>query len=609
MEHQIKITSQDYSTFFLFPENKSRDKLDFTPIKHRLFHNDTVAIDETASGDNNIKLITSPFREKTPAFAATLCLKDKIYGKIKNRFLYKCVPYDRSLPIFLAPYKPDQRYFSKTKHNIYVLAKLHSWETNQKHPRAELIQTFGATNDINNYFHYLLHAKNLFISQKNLIKMISSTTTPTNLPSKSTPEKPIIDEILQKYSPHIQDRRTSHPNIISIDPPESTDYDDAFSFDRSINRDPIPAHNNNTYTLSIYIANVPLWIDHLNLHSIFNNSQNPSQTQFPTLNPSTVYLPTFKQNMLPAILADNFCSLIANKDRFAIALDITFRIDPNQHSPPPTIISQKFTPTIIRVKNNLHYNDPAQKTSGSHVSTSAALYSFLAHNSPFTYSEIATDQHNLVAATMHIFNQTFGETNAGVPKIFRASTAPAIPATCPAQSAQPISDRIAQLTGAIETAAAYYTYKPDAHVTLNTAKYTHTSSPIRRLPDLFNLYKFQEQFLSLIPQINLPLLNEKQRAIKKIQNKCAAIYKITSEPDKWLNRPLKGIAFYVETKKTTNIEIKKYSVLLLDLNLVFFLKSPTVKLGLFREQDFILNYFENEETYHRKLTVSTHISY
>ena len=35
-----------------------------------------------------------------------LVLKDnKIFGKIKDKFLYKCVPDDKRLPVFIVPYK------------------------------------------------------------------------------------------------------------------------------------------------------------------------------------------------------------------------------------------------------------------------------------------------------------------------------------------------------------------------------------------------------------------------------------------------------------------------------------------------------------------------
>ena len=83
-------------------------------------------------------------------------------------------------------------------------------------------------------------------------------------------------------------------NVISIDPVNSKDFDDAMS---------IQIINDNKYIISIYISNVSIWLDALGLWESFSERI------------STIYLPDRKRPMLPTCLADCLCSLIENLRR------------------------------------------------------------------------------------------------------------------------------------------------------------------------------------------------------------------------------------------------------------------------------------------------------
>ena len=114
---------------------------------------------------------------------------------------------------------------------------------------------------------------------------------------KTKSEEYFVGEIMDNYT--IVDRRDH--NIISIDPEESKDFDDAFG---------LKIIDENIVMLSIYISNVSLWIDALDLWECFSKRV------------STIYLPDTKRPMLPTILSDSLCSLQENKTRFAFTLDI-----------------------------------------------------------------------------------------------------------------------------------------------------------------------------------------------------------------------------------------------------------------------------------------------
>mgnify|MGYP003670846207 FL=1 len=89
--------------------------------------------------------------------------------------------------------------------------------------------------------------------------------------------------------------------------------------------------------LSIYIANVPILMEHFNLWSSFSERI------------STIYLPDRKCPMMPSLLSENLCSLLENKERFAFCMDIKIK----NHE----IIDVSFKNVLIRVKKNYRYDD------------------------------------------------------------------------------------------------------------------------------------------------------------------------------------------------------------------------------------------------------------
>ena len=53
-----------------------------------------------------------------------LLLSDKIYGKYKNKTLYRCIPYDRKLyPDYLICYQVKELGFNKKEVDKYILFK------------------------------------------------------------------------------------------------------------------------------------------------------------------------------------------------------------------------------------------------------------------------------------------------------------------------------------------------------------------------------------------------------------------------------------------------------------------------------------------------------
>ena len=139
------------------------------------------------------------------------------------------------------------------------------------------------------FYEYILYCKSLQISNSKFNKL-------TNKALEKQTHEQWIENIISSNK-NIENR-TKGFYIFSIDGETTSDYDDAISFQNNI--------------LSIYISNVAVWLDILNVWDAFSKRV------------STIYLPNHKRNMLPNILSDDLCSLIKKKDKIALTMDIYF---------------------------------------------------------------------------------------------------------------------------------------------------------------------------------------------------------------------------------------------------------------------------------------------
>jgi len=189
------------------------------------------------------------------------------YGKM----MYIFQGYDKKYPPIMVKYR-EKIGFNKQKINKYGIIKWKNWDN--KYPTGELINVIGNTNILLNYYEYQLYAKELIKYEMNKKK-------------NEIEEIEIIEEkIMEKY-PFLEKRKDR--NIFSIDPENSKDYDDALS---------IIKKGDNEYIISVYIANVALWLEYLDYWKIDKIS--------------SIYLPGMVKNMLPKRISEKVCSLSAD---------------------------------------------------------------------------------------------------------------------------------------------------------------------------------------------------------------------------------------------------------------------------------------------------------
>jgi hypothetical protein len=505
----------------------------------------------------------SNVRSQTPLAGILVLHGNRTYGRTssKNKLLYKVIPDDKHLPVFLVPYDPPAN-FSKVLHNKYVVFHFDQWI--EQHPRGKLLQTLGDIQQLEAFYEYQLYCKSLHIS---LTPFSNQAKDHFNNQSAAT----YIEKILENPDYHIQDRRDQIP--FSIDPHGSTDFDDAFSIH-------ITAHKTQ---VSIYIANVYVWLDTLNLWQSMTNRV------------STIYLPDRKRPMLPTILSDQLCSLQQGQPRFAFAIDLTYDNQTNQ------LIDHSFAQVLIQVEHNFRYEAPPLQTHSPYKS----LYDLTK-----SLDKNTTDSHDVVAFWMIQANKKCGEHMAQKQfGIFRQATftrpIDETPLEDPTLSTE--TRRIIQMWNNVSGQYVLYNESPITHDVMKLAHYTHMTSPIRRLVDLLNQLAFlshlntlstpAQQFLEQWIR-KLPYINTATRSIRKIQTDCEVLHRCSTDPS-LLQTQHKGILFD-KVKKNDGGFV--YMVYLEELRLLTRFKSYDEYENL-SQQAFQLFLFTDEHSLKKKIRV------
>jgi exoribonuclease R len=148
-----------------------------------------------------------------------------------------------------------------------------------------------------------------------------------------------------------------------------------------------------------------------------------------------------------------------------------------------------------------------------------------------------------------------------------------------------------------------YSKTPDSHDILGFNVYAHTTSPIRRLPDLLNLYILQKSlkihefgdeaekcFKYWIT--HLDLVNNQMKAIRKTQNQCKLLDLCANDNSLFT----KTFTSYLCEK----LDINKYIIYIPELNLVYTMKTDRkVETKHYTK----LYYFKNKNNFAQKIVV------
>lgn len=489
MLYNVQIFDRNYKKYKIIPmtdkqetDKQETDKLETDKLetdkqeikitgiyeKH-LFHEDVFRIEK----DENIILYSSPIRNSF--ICGVLILSgNKTYGRDirengkPGRLLYRFIPNKSNLPIFLVPYQQKHIGFTKLLNNVYAKIQYEEW--NSKIPKGKLVEVFGDVAKPENYYEYQLHCKEL-LSSLHYWKQMNTYLSNYN------DHHYLVQSIRNHYN--ILDIR-SYPEwyILTIDPNNSQDLDDALS---------IRYLENEIIQVSIYISNVPLIVDKLNLWNYLEERV------------ATIYLPHRIIPMLPIILSHNICSLKENKESLCFCLDVFIKKD--------EIINMNWTICQIKVSKNFSY-DSIELHENTYYQSLKNITELL--NNTNKYIEKINDSHDLVSYWMIFMNHQSAnyliKQNKG---IFRKT-------------------KYYKHDNSI--LGEYTLYSPELiHTGLGLNCYIHITSPIRRIIDILNMFVFQtllnenDNYIVGTAFYNkcsnkLDKINKEMRSIKKLQN-------------------------------------------------------------------------------------------
>jgi exoribonuclease R len=319
---------------------------------------------------------------------------------------------------------------------------------------------------------------------------------------------------MEKY-PNIEDRTATE--IISIDPAASTDLDDAMGLNGNI--------------LSVYIANVPLLMEHFKLWESFSERI------------STIYLPDRKCPMLPSLLSDNLCSLLENETRFAFCIDICIAEG--------RIKEISYKNTVIKVRKNYRYDDKSLHANTMYCKIETLLKS-LSKKHP--YMKEIQDSHDVIAYLMILMNSEcatiLDSYKAGIYRTLSLKETANIQDTS-------MSNEVFNFIKIWQSSSGQYSNHNNktghALIGKGIENYVHITSPIRRLVDLLNIMNIQH-LLGFCPlsqsalefytkwEARLEYINTTMRAIRKVQIDCNVLNLCVSTPN-ILNKTYDGYVF------------------------------------------------------------------
>lgn len=547
MQGIFRVNNRQYTHCWV--ETNSGETVDVNNLS-RCFEGDSVIVEQ----GEVIKLIRSSICDRN--IYGTILISDKMYGKYKkNKYYFKFIPYDNKLPAFLVPYTLATN-FEKKKINKYGCIRFTEWTS--IHPYGTLVSTIGDVKNIENTYEYLRESSDVYCHPKNLKDIVRKKLKEKSLETWH-------EYILQKYP--IENR--TNAIVFSIDPEGTKDIDDACS---------IYELDNGRKLLSIYIANVPLWLD---AFDIWNEL---------TDNISTLYLPHKNYAMLPEVLANNICSLVEKNKRFAFTMDIILDCDDN-------ILNIDWKNTYIYIDSNESYTTVERNEYKMILDIIKSLNQ--SYNSYLP--EGIHDSHDMIQYLMIMMNCEIAKTcmsnKFGIYRTMKSTQ----------NSSTTIPANLRSFMRIWNSPGGEYTmYSQNenslSHDFIGATAYMHITSPIRRIIDIVNMTMYLQNVHQIIDSKSflskwyttkeINRINEKAKQIRRVQNECKCIHMMLNS-----NMCDTIHSGYVVNCKEKDSTIQ-YNIYLPQLNIVHYIEYDknvwNTPLILFESYKWKIHYIEDD---------------
>jgi len=370
-----------------------------------------------------IRVVKSNIPNKMISGVLHINSKYKFGFNRKKMPIYRFTPFDWKYPDFMVAtsMKGDDKY---------VIIQFMNWEN--KFPSGKIVKVYDKFS-----YDMLLYKWDLYRSNiKFNLNIDSENFSPVEYFS--------TNELL-----HYQDCRAI--DVFSIDPYGSKDLDDALSIENIENR----------YRIGIHIADVSFYIKKFKLDKLLEDRY------------TSIYLPDRVINMLPEIFSNNICSLLENKDRLAYTIWIIFN---DKYE----IIDYSYRKTIICNKKQYNYKEADE------IFINKDIYNISKYigDNMFNINTNRWDTHKMIEVYMLLCNHLVAiilknKNNA----VYRIHTQKE---KCIDNN---IPDELTNIMQILQSNSAEYILLNDTtdffHNGLNIKYYTHFTSPIRRIVDIY----------------------------------------------------------------------------------------------------------------------------
>jgi exoribonuclease R len=541
--------------------------LDNSIVPTKLFPEDVFTYD--ASTNKPATIVHSIVRNMKNIPGVLIIDDFNTYGKRKGKSLYKCIPDDTRLPTFLVPYEMKHLGFCKDIPNLYVTIQFADWE--DKHPIGTLSQNIGSVNVLEHFYEYQLYCKSLNHSIQKFNKAVEKKL-------KESDSHALIDDAFAIIKGRVEDRTTNGYYVFTIDPPGCTDFDDGFSI--------VKNEADGSAIISIYISNVPILLESLNLWSTFSQRV------------STIYLPDKKRPMLPTILSDGLCSLQAKQSRIAYVIDVKV-------SKTGIIESVDYLSCKIRVARNFEYEERALTDNESYKLLFSTVNSLSGN---YKYLNNVQNSHDVVAYLMILMNnqcaKRLSQLNMGVFRVTQDNRPPVVKSHQTLTEVNKFIEIWRSVCGQYVDLSKLNAHDNLTHSVLNLEEYVHITSPIRRIVDLLNMIMIQcdtpfgKDALKFVGDWleQLDYINTTMRSIRKVQTDCDFL-SLCMIDDTALTREYDGHCF---DRICRSDGLFQYNVFIPFLKMAYRITTRELMEDL-ELRKYKLYLFANENKYKRKI--------
>lgn len=551
MLYTIQVKDRNYTTIIPCDIN----------LPKKIFHGDIYDTEKN-------KIVKSPLKENKTITGVLILENNQTYGRTKNkkRLFYKCIPEYKHYPVFLVPYEVNLGFSKKVK-NKYILFQYDNWD--EDHPHGVITEVLGEVDNLEAFYEYQIYYRGLKTPNISFYKKTQELF-------HSIPEiilySKIDEKIMKDTSYKIVDR--THHNIFSIDPAGSLDLDDAIGLTKNLN---------GGYTISIYIANVFVWLHTFNLWLYLTNQI------------STIYLPDKNRPLLPNILSNKLCSLLENYTRYAFYMDVHF-------DDKFSVISNEYGICKINVRKNYVYEEKSLLENLDYMK----IMEITKHKADVYNS------HDLVEYWMLYMNSQCGiELFKQKKGIFRITEGNYVSNEFDNNNNSFDKKTRMLLETWKKISGKYVNSKSETfhHSLLNVYNYCHITSPIRRLVDIINQTQFCKNMLHIksftidgfleLWDNRIDYINDCFKKIRKTQLVCEMIKKCHDSVD-IMERPQS--AYVIEKEKLENGRWRNV-LYFKEWNIIATSKTEE-ELELNKPRMFRIYYFGEEMNINKRIRIS-----